>query len=90
MTIRRPNENEKRLPQFGYKFSNMKEGEFCKEEFVRISRSTRQYPIAFALGEESCGVSDIDVASTDAALTRAMAECESRTYNCRIIWPENQ
>ena len=78
------------LATTGYKFSNMKDGAYCKEAFVRISRSAPAYPVAFALGHQSCGFSDIDVASPDAAKARALAECKKRTAKCRIVLPKEK
>ena len=76
------------LPETGYKFSNMKHGEYCKDAYVRISRTIFNFPTAYALGDDSCGISEIDAASDEAAKAHAMAECNKHTQGCRIIYPE--
>lgn len=76
------------LAKTGYKFSNMEDGEYCKNAYIRISRSEITHPVAFALGDQSCGFSDEKLASLEAAKAHAMAACEKHTGNCRIIFPE--
>lgn len=78
------------LAKTGYKFSNMKHGEFCKKAFVRLSRTNYTHPVAYALGEQSCGFSESDVASIEAAEAHALAECTKHTEDCRIVFPEKQ
>lgn len=41
--------------RIGYKFSNMRDGEYCKNGYVRLSRGKIVGPVAMALGKESCG-----------------------------------
>lgn len=78
------------LSKTGYKFSNMEDGEYCKNAYIRISRSKARHPVAFALGAQSCGFSDEKSVSLDTAKANAMTACEKHTDNCRIIFPEEQ
>ncbi|MCR9137728.1 MAG: hypothetical protein NXI27_17150 [Alphaproteobacteria bacterium] len=79
-----------RLATTGYKFSNMEDGEYCKTAYVRMSRGEVQQPVAFALGEQSCGFSNASHDVLEDAIRHAMSECEKNTENCRIIVPEER
>ena len=72
--------------RYGYKFSNMRDGEYCKERFVAIEQFRVSPPAAFALGDESCGVSDEGLDSLEKAKADAMGNCSRETTGCRIIF----
>ena len=73
----------------GYKFSNMADGEFCKNAYVNLSRGLVAKPAAMALGDQSCGVSSAISTSTPAAKIEALKKCRAVTSKCRIIFPED-
>ena len=72
----------------GYKFSHMRDGEFCKNAYVKLSKGLVLMPTAMALGDQSCGPSSVASKSMLAAKTEALKTCRAVTSNCRIIFPE--
>ena len=72
----------------GYKFSNMTDGEFCKDAYIKLSRGLIAKPAAMALGDQSCGLSSVASKSTNTARLEALRNCRAATGNCRIIFPE--
>ena len=76
----------KSLERTGYKFSTMKDGEHCRRAFVSLRDRTSSTALAaFALGDESCGVSHDGVATEGEAEASALEECRRHTKGCRII-----
>lgn len=73
--------------RIGYKFSNMRDGEYCKNSYVRLSRGKIAGPVAMALGKESCGISGKGNVTLAKAKAEALQKCKSATTKCRIIFP---
>lgn len=71
----------------GYKFSNMQDGKFCKNAYLKLLRGLVLNPAAMALGDQSCGISSFVSVSSTAAKSEALKTCLAVTSNCRIIFP---
>lgn len=80
----------RKLETEGYKFSNMRDGDYCKDAFVNLSRAKFEFPVAYALGDQSCGFSNANIGSLETAKLHALAECEKQTTNCRLIIPVDE
>lgn len=79
-----------RLETEGYKFSNMRDGNYCKDAFVNLSRAKFGFPIAYAVGDQSCGFNNTNIGSIEIAKSHALAECRKQTDNCRLIVPVDE
>ncbi len=71
----------------GFKFSNMRDGDFCKNTYLKLSRGLVLKPAAMALGDQSCGISSHASKSLIAAKLEALEVCRAATSKCRIIIP---
>lgn len=80
----------RQLETEGYKFSNMRDGDYCKDAFINLSREEFEYPVAYALGDQSCGFNDANMGSLETVKSHALSECKTQTSNCRIIIPVDE